>query len=384
MESKKGISLVVLMISIVVVVILSVATIVVINKNNPIDEANESVFKTNVDLYVSELNEYKASLIYSDEGDILSQSLNANSSTNPSIKDIITSMKDEDVNDFEIIDGKLSYIGKNKNKIEWAKYVFEGDSRDKRDRLTANMIAESPATYLGKTVTGKDNSKWQIFYADSKNIYLKLKDPIGNYTLSNNTSGYKGSADITDENILKWCNFVFKYQNSTNENSKAISYLLDNEKTDIWKKKGESAFNTYEISYTVGAPTIELFAASYNMVHSNKLEWKIIGANQTDSQGYTAKSNGYAVKFSNQAKYGYSVSGLNTSEYDKLWIPNGTDFWISSESSLQSNSLLFVTSSGNIGSAAITTSKAAYPIVCLKPGVELTSDTNNNGGYIIR
>ena len=91
MESKKGISLVVLMISIVVVVILSVATIVVINKNNPIDEANESVFKTNVDLYVSELNEYKASLIYSDEGDILSQSLNANSSTNPSIKDIITS-----------------------------------------------------------------------------------------------------------------------------------------------------------------------------------------------------------------------------------------------------------------------------------------------------
>lgn len=383
MESKKGISLVVLMISIVVVVILSVATIVVINKNNPIDEANESVFKTNVDLYVSELNEYKASLIYSDEGDILSQSLNANSSTNPSIKDIITSMKDEDVKDFEIVDGKLSYIGTDKNKIEWAKYVFEGDSRDKRDKITASMISESPTTYLGKVVTGSDNSKWQIFYADSRNIYLKLKDSIGNYTLSSNISGYKGTSDVTDGNILKWYNFASKFKDNTNENSKAVSYLVDNTKTDVWKKKAESAFKSYQISYTVAAPSIELFAASYNMVHIDKLEWKIMEANKTDSQGYVAKSNGYAIKFSSQTKYGYSVSGLNTSEYDKLWTADG-DTWICSESSLQSNNLLFVSNSGNINSGAITSSKAVYPIVCLKPGVELTSDTTNSGAYIIR
>ena len=53
---KNGISLIVLIITIVVLILLSVPVILIVNKNNPLKAANEAKIKSDISNYVEELN----------------------------------------------------------------------------------------------------------------------------------------------------------------------------------------------------------------------------------------------------------------------------------------------------------------------------------------
>ncbi len=127
--------------------------------------------------------------------------------------------------------------------------------------------------------------KWRIFYKDKKNIYLIADDyvpynnlPIsaggtalakqGNYSaeLTPVINEYTGSEWIiknTDENAIKWLNWVTAYPDSTNTNIKATTYMMD---TNIWGEK----FAGSEAEYAIGGPTLELFCASYKVTHPNR------------------------------------------------------------------------------------------------------------------
>ena len=120
MKPKNGISLITLVITIIIIIILAGAVIFAIKKNNPVSTANAAVFKEDLSEYRSELNTYKANKYLELSGTYDPSTLNV---TGNAIKDVITSMKSEDVSKYEIQAGELVYVGTNDTEKEWVNDV---------------------------------------------------------------------------------------------------------------------------------------------------------------------------------------------------------------------------------------------------------------------
>ena len=118
MKKKKGISLIVLIITIIVIIILAVTIILTINKNNTLSSAKEAVLRQDIATMKEELEIYKANMKYNDKNP---ETLNADKKSDPSVQEIITSMPNKYANILKIEDGKLVYIGKNKDEYLIAK-----------------------------------------------------------------------------------------------------------------------------------------------------------------------------------------------------------------------------------------------------------------------
>jgi hypothetical protein len=118
---KKGISLIVLVITIIVIIILSGTVILGLSKNNPITSATEATFKSSLSGYNSELSTYILSEYSRVSGNLDLNNINANNSNE--IKQYIKSIPDSDINKYRITAGKLIYIGSNTNEIQWTKDI---------------------------------------------------------------------------------------------------------------------------------------------------------------------------------------------------------------------------------------------------------------------
>lgn len=89
---KSGISLLTLIITIIVIIILAGALILSISKSNTVGQANEAKFKTDIDSFKSELLTYTSKQLIDTRGGFNLKLLNADTTTNPNIIDIIRSM----------------------------------------------------------------------------------------------------------------------------------------------------------------------------------------------------------------------------------------------------------------------------------------------------
>jgi hypothetical protein len=128
--NKIGISLIVLVITIIVIVILAGAVILTLSANNPINSANESVFKSDLDAIESDLSLYVASeyantTSFSPDSlnaDDLSVDYNGNVIVGKTIKDIIPALSTTNKynGQFEVVNGKLVYVGTDRTKKRWA------------------------------------------------------------------------------------------------------------------------------------------------------------------------------------------------------------------------------------------------------------------------
>lgn len=115
MQTKKGISLIVLVITIIVMIILAGAIILTLNNSGIIGKASETVFKQNVNEYNVELS------LYISEKMIENPELNKETinSTVETIVQMIPSISAEDKEEFIVEKGSLKYIGANEEKIKW-------------------------------------------------------------------------------------------------------------------------------------------------------------------------------------------------------------------------------------------------------------------------
>jgi len=118
---KKGISLIVLVITIIVIIILAGAVIMSLSQNNPILQATEAKFKASMAEYNSQLSLYISNQYASSVGSFDSNSLNA--STLTEVQAILTGITNEDAKTIRIVQGKLSYIGSIQNEIDWSKEI---------------------------------------------------------------------------------------------------------------------------------------------------------------------------------------------------------------------------------------------------------------------
>ena len=133
MKTRKGISLITLIITIIVIIILAGIIINSINKNNPIASANEAVFKSDVSNFENELSMYHTNNYSKSLGQYEEDKLQADNTKveytgvgqieiqSKTIKDIIIGIDSKNYeNQFEIVNGKLAYKGTDATKQQWS------------------------------------------------------------------------------------------------------------------------------------------------------------------------------------------------------------------------------------------------------------------------
>ncbi len=151
-KEERGISLITLAILIVIIIIITSAIVITVVHNNIIGSANETVFKNDLIIYKNEVEAYKTSKydteqLYFDEYEL-------NVFDKDELKDIISSMKQKDIDNFQIIHGELVYSGTSDiNEIMWARDVgIKNISKSTGDLWEYNRDSKTITRYLGTNI----------------------------------------------------------------------------------------------------------------------------------------------------------------------------------------------------------------------------------------
>ena len=268
-----------------------------------------------------------------------------------------------------------------------AKVIIPNENSIAQNRINAAEVANHPVIYCGKEVKGYtcDNSagvsKWKIYHSDGKNIYLIADNYItGEYipskdgaTMTASTSytnvyyfndallnKYTGYSNITDTNITPWLNYLKSSYgtNNTNNNMKATAYLLD---TEIWK----GFKNTTKAKYAIGAPTLDMFAASYNRRFAKQIE-------------LISEETGYKIGFKDEDTYNHFLATNDYLLTHKYEDGKASNMWLASPSADNSDELMYVICNGYVyGFDCDLSSLGVRPLVCLESEVSLEKQEIN-------
>ncbi|MEG0073351.1 MAG: hypothetical protein RR922_02080 [Clostridia bacterium] len=121
---KKGMSLIVLVITVLVMIILAGVVVVSLSANNPIDKAKEARFKTDISNFKTEINTTMLSHLTEDRL-LAKKDINASKA---GMKEYIPSMGDEYYNKIEIINGELVFVGESEQEKKWGKALGLGSN----------------------------------------------------------------------------------------------------------------------------------------------------------------------------------------------------------------------------------------------------------------
>lgn len=240
---------------------------------------------------------------------------------------------------------------------------------------------------------------WKIFYADTNNIYLIADNYVetdklpagtnakGETTNNKPTVGDKertayfgdtlredyatGTDRIVD--LVKNLNksyFIDNSFTSTNENMKAVAYMLD---TKAWSNFKDT---TGKASYVIGGPTIEILFKSYNEKHPGK----IYEAQAFNETGYQLRINGGTWKNYTNSSSEYLDSS------DSLYVlpsSNGANaMWVVSPSATDSYGVMRIDCTCIVGYSGCGNASIGFrPVVCLNSNVELQKTEN---GFTIK
>ena len=156
MREKKGISLIVLVITIAVTIVLSASIILTLTNNNPIENAKKVAFETDMSALKEDLNTYvhkkiaenqgvyEVEELYADENSLVEDGVEQ---TGQNIKLVLPSINDKYLNKIKIIGGRLNYDDySNMKEYSWAVEVFDGITADydkaESDNGTAQIDTE--------------------------------------------------------------------------------------------------------------------------------------------------------------------------------------------------------------------------------------------------
>ena len=268
-----------------------------------------------------------------------------------------------------------------------AKVVIANENKIAQNTINAEEVANHPVVYCGKEVTGYtcDNSagvnKWKIYHSDGKNIYLIADNYItaeyiptkdgATMTASSTTNAYyfedtllnkyTGAASITDTNITPWLSYLkssYGGSDNTNKNMKATAYLLD---TEIWK----GFKNSTKAKYAIGAPTLDMFVASYNTRFAKQIET-------------IAQETGYKLKFTDGDSYEYYLYTFDYLTAHQYKDNYANYMWLASPSANDSYCLMDVYFNGIVDNYSYGNSDLGVrPLICLESGVSLEKQEVN-------
>ena len=157
-KGKKGISLITLVITIIVIIILAAAVILTLNNNNPIENAKEATFKSDVKTVQSELTMYISKQTADTLGGFKAEELNLSETTTPKIEEILTSIKSSGLKGkVEVQNGKLVYTGTIEKEEKWFKEIMgESIVTPPEETVTPGVPVADDTPY---TTTNSDGGK---------------------------------------------------------------------------------------------------------------------------------------------------------------------------------------------------------------------------------
>ena len=248
-----------------------------------------------------------------------------------------------------------------------------------RTSVTAEQIAANPEKYYGQvaqnyTAGGKT---YRIFYIDTEGkfgdkntVYLKADWTANDTSL---TASYTPSG--TDLETYKKLNpsWAAKRGSSTsswNYNEHAAAWLCS-------PSKWTTYCDTSKANYAIGAPTAEMYVASYNQVSHTTGNYKL-GATYgaTDAPGYIYTLNGKQSTISGNDYY----TGDNTLDYtgyNSMYCgKNGSKgsywWWLASPSSHGSSIVCLVNGNGAVlDNCNYSNTYGVAPLVSLKSGIQV-------------
>lgn len=275
------------------------------------------------------------------------------------------------------------------------KIYFEDGTSSKINMTERNLVS-----YYGKIVSNswfssneENQWKWQLFYDDDKYVFLIANDYIPNSKApANGNPGY-GTTDLmkvngSDYNVSfcsndsfndyvmtssehigsnssaiknnpltkKYLKWVSSYPNSENNNMKATAFMMD---TNKWSS---FAGNTFEGTFAIGGPTLELFIESFNAKHSSQI------ATYTTITGDNANSNGYKVKWENDASWSDNLNNIDTSS-NNMWCissdSKSNTYFLASPTNSTAGAIRTYTIWKNIQSAFLYRQIGLRPLVCI-------------------
>ena len=158
MKEKKGISLITLVITIIVIIILAAAVILTLNNNNPIENAKEATFKSDVKTVQSELTMYISKQTADTLGGFKAEELNLSETTTPKIEEILTSIKSSGLKGkVEVQNGKLVYTGTIEKEEKWFNEIMgESIVTPPEETVTPGVPVADDTPY---TTTNSDGGK---------------------------------------------------------------------------------------------------------------------------------------------------------------------------------------------------------------------------------
>ena len=234
-------------------------------------------------------------------------------------------------------------------------------------RLTADQIAANKETYYGAVAQNytKGGLTYRIFYVDTEGnfgdgantIYLKA-DYKDSKALSTDISALT-DADITKYKNMNplWAAQRGSLQSSWNSNEKAAAWLCA---PSQWTAYADSSIVG---SYAIGAPSAEMYVASYNDVAHNNGTAK--GGLSTEystkyAPGYIYKVNGEL----NNNGWSTASNSIDNTGYNSMYAKSGIYWWLASPSSNDSTYVCFVNYSG-LGNCNYFSASGVGPLVSL-------------------
>lgn len=246
--------------------------------------------------------------------------------------------------------------------------VSESKDSIKDEKISSNAefgtVNNKYKNDFGKKVSGYDSKKgknWRLFYADSESAYL-ICDRIDDkeYGLTN-TSVVKGYGTSKISPLAEKLNPKFtsngdwtlkSHGSNLNMGIEATAALLDK---DQWTDYSTDSSNESIANWAVGAPTLEIFIASYNATHTTQLSCTV---ENKKSEGYKISKDGGA--------YNTSISGLGYSKTDKdggIYCNGTYGWWLASPVADYGSFILYVGDTGYLEYTDCAAGSGIRPLV---------------------
>ena len=212
--------------------------------------------------------------------------------------------------------------------------------KKERKRLSAADIAANKNTYYGAVAQNytKGGLTYRIFYVDTENkfgdgantIYLKA-DYKTSTTLSDHISYVPEGNDLA----------VYKNMNPlwAAKRGNAKSEWKENERAAAWlcsPSQWTDYLDSTKATYAIGAPSVEMYVASYNDVaHNNGTSKGGLSTEYStkDAPGYIYKVNG---ELYNNNGWSTALNSIDNTGYNNMYAKSGTYLWLASPSSSDS------------------------------------------------
>ena len=348
---KKGISLIVLVITIIVMIILAASVVITLSNTGVINRASEAVDSTN-EAAVQDM----AALIWAD-------AYMDNKRGTDIVNEVTTKLGEQGVTtdkwNITVTDTGVTVTNKNSSSTTLGSLIKGPEDYGKTVdyTVTAEVILRGfsggEPTDIPKTVTVSD---WQIYYHNEDYVYLIAKDSIGNTTLDKGTT----VASLTSDELALYEKFRVgnapKYtladtvSGSTSYSSQAVAQLIK----DYANFANKTTYGTNVVG-AIGGPTVELLVAGWNAK-----EYSPVLSIGIDTYGYIINNT-----------YGAGVTK------DEVYVSSEYSHWLASPSSYNAYTVMRADSS-YIQFDYCSEQYSIRPVVCLKASIPATVGTTTD------